>query len=57
MKYKDQIQNRTEAVNNLLETLERGIQANAMSKVEVVNLIAKLKRLVNEIDSFTDLEA
>jgi hypothetical protein len=28
-----------------------------MSKVEVVNLIAKLKRLVNEIDSFTDLEA
>jgi len=56
MKYKEQVQNRAEAMTNLLETLERGLQANAISKQEAVNLIAKLKRIISEIDNFADLE-
>lgn len=56
MKYKEQVQNRAEAISNILETLERGIQANAMSKQEAVKLIAKLKRVISEINNFADLE-
>jgi molybdopterin/thiamine biosynthesis adenylyltransferase len=56
MKYKQQVQNRAEAISNLLETLERGLQANAISKQEAVNLIAKLKTIISEIDNFADLE-
>jgi len=56
MKYKEQVQNRTEAVANLLETLERGLAANAISKQEAIDLIAKIKRVVAEIDNFADLE-
>ena len=44
MKYKEQVQTRTEAIANLLETLARGLQANAISKLEAANLIAKIKR-------------
>ena len=56
MKYKGQIQTRAEAITNLLETLERGLQSNAISKQEAVNIIAKLKRIISEIDNFTELE-
>ena len=56
MKYKQQIQNRTEAITNLLETLERGLRANAISKEEAVNLIAKIKTITSQIDNFADLE-
>ena len=56
MKYKEQVQSRAEAIVNLLETLERGLQANAMSKQEAVNLIAKIKSLILEVDNFADLE-
>jgi|TARA_B110000285_G_scaffold159866_1_gene178459 hypothetical protein len=56
MKYKEQVQTRTEAIANLLETLARGLQANAISKQEAANLIAKLKRVNAEIENFADLE-
>tara|TARA_R110000744_G_scaffold73536_1_gene147181 strand:+ start:76 stop:249 length:174 start_codon:yes stop_codon:yes gene_type:complete len=56
MRYKEQIQGKAEAVTNILETLERGLQANAISKVEAVKLVGKLKRLVSDINSFADLE-
>mgnify|MGYP003624301330 CR=1 FL=1 len=56
MKYKEQVQTRTEAIANLLETLVRGLQANAISKQEAVNLIAKIKRVNAEIENFADLE-
>ena len=56
MKYKEQVQSRAEAISNILETLERGIQANAISKQEAVKLIAKLKRVISEINNFADLE-
>mgnify|MGYP003625950071 CR=1 FL=1 len=56
MRYKEQIQTRTEAITNLLETLERGLQANAISKEEAVKLISKLKRITAEIENFADLE-
>ena len=56
MKYKQEVQNRTDAISNLLETLERGLQANAISKQEAVKLIAKLKSLTSQIDNFADLE-
>ena len=56
MKYKEQIQNRTEAAVNLLETLERALQANAMSKSEILNLIKQIHKRITEIDNFTDLE-
>jgi len=56
MKYKEQVQSRAEAIVNLLETLERGLQANAISKSEAVKLVAKLRRLITEIDNFADLE-
>ena len=56
MKYKEQVQNRAEAIVNLLETLERGLQANAIKKHEAINLIAKLKRIILEIENFADLE-
>ena len=56
MKYKEQVQTRTEAIANLLETLVRGLQANAISKQEAVNLIAKIKRVNAVIENFADLE-
>jgi hypothetical protein len=56
MKYKEQVQTRTEAIANLLETLVRGLQANAMSKEEAVNLVGKIKRINAEIENFADLE-
>jgi hypothetical protein len=56
MKYKEQIQSRAEAITNLLETLERGLRANAISKVEAVKIIAKLKKTTEDINNFTDLE-
>jgi len=56
MKYKQQVQTRAEAITNLLETLERGLQANAISKQEAVNLIAKLKQIISEVNNFADLE-
>ena len=56
MKYKHEVQNRAEAITNLLETLERGLQANAINKEEAVSLIAKLKSLITQIDNFADLE-
>tara|TARA_R100000030_G_scaffold75455_1_gene58564 strand:+ start:271 stop:444 length:174 start_codon:yes stop_codon:yes gene_type:complete len=56
MKYKSQVQTRAEAITNLLETLERGLQANAISKLEAINLIAKLKKVISEINNFADLE-
>jgi len=56
MKYKEQVQNRAEAITNILETLERGLQANAISKQEAIQLIAKLKRVISEISNFADLE-
>ena len=56
MKYKQQVQTRAEAITNLLETLERGLQANAISKQEAVKLIAKIKSLTTEVNNFADLE-
>jgi len=56
MKYKEQVQTRTEAIANLLETLTRGLQANAVSKEEAINLISKIKRINAEIENFADLE-
>tara|TARA_R110001592_G_scaffold360240_2_gene668295 strand:- start:764 stop:937 length:174 start_codon:yes stop_codon:yes gene_type:complete len=56
MKYKEQVQTRTEAIANLLETLTRGLQANAISKEEAVSLIIKVKRINAEIENFADLE-
>ena len=56
MKYQEQEHTRTEAIANLLETLVRGLQANAISKQEAVNLIAKIKRVNAEIENFADLE-
>jgi len=56
MRYKEQIQNRAEAVANLLETLERGLQANAISKEEAVKIITKLKKITEDINNFADLE-
>ena len=56
MKYKEQVQNRAEAITNLLETLERGLQSNAISKNEAISLIGKIKRIISEIDNFADLE-
>ena len=56
MKYKEQILNRTEAITNMLEPLERGLQANAISKEEAITLIAKLKRIISDIENFADLE-
>jgi len=56
MRYKEQVQSRAEAIVNLLETLERGLQANAVSKQEAVNLIAKIKSLISEVNNFADLE-
>ena len=55
MKYKSQVQTRAEAITNLLETLERGLQANAISKLEAINLIAKLKKVISEINNFADV--
>jgi len=56
MRYKEQVQTRAEAITNLLETLERGLRANAISKEEAVRLIAKLKTIISQIDNFADLE-
>ena len=56
MKYKEQILNRTEATTNLLETLERALLADAMSKAEVLNLIKQIRKRITEIENFTDLE-
>ena len=56
MRYKEQIQNRAEAVANLLETLQRGLQANAISKEEAVKIITKLKKITEDINNFADLE-
>jgi len=56
MKYKEQVQTRTEAIANLLETLTRGLQANAISKEDAVSLIIKVKRINAEIENFADLE-
>ncbi len=56
MKYKEQVQTRAEAITNLLETLERGLQANAISKQEAVNIIAKLRQIISEVNNFADLE-
>ena len=56
MKYKEQVLNRTEATTNLLETLERALLADAMSKAEVLNLIKQIRKRITEIENFTDLE-
>ena len=56
MRYKEQVQTRTEAITNLLETLDRGLRANAISKEEAINLIAKIKTITSQIDNFADLE-
>jgi len=56
MKYKQQVQTRAEAIVNLLETLKRGLQSNAITKQEAVNLIAKIKSLTSEVNNFADLE-
>ena len=56
MRYKEQIQSRAKAITNLLETLERGLQANAISKEEAINILAKLKRITSDINNFADLE-
>tara|TARA_R110000744_G_scaffold196037_4_gene315212 strand:+ start:630 stop:803 length:174 start_codon:yes stop_codon:yes gene_type:complete len=56
MKYKEQVQTRAEAIINILETLNRGIQANAISKEEAVKLISKLKKITEDISNFADLE-
>ena len=45
-----------EAIANLLETLARGLQANAISRAEAVNLVSKIKRINAEIENFADLE-
>jgi len=56
MKYKDQIQNRTEAISNLLETLRRGLESNAISKLEAAGLIKKLQSINKQIDNYIELE-
>tara|TARA_R110000851_G_scaffold122236_5_gene251545 strand:- start:6377 stop:6550 length:174 start_codon:yes stop_codon:yes gene_type:complete len=56
MKYKEQVRSRAEAIGNLLETLERGLRSNAISKQDAINIIAKLKSLTSQIDNFADLE-
>jgi len=56
MKYKQEILNRTEASTNLLETLERALLADAMSKAEVLNLIKQIRTRISQIENFTDLE-
>lgn len=56
MKYKDQVQNRAEAISNLLETLKRGLESNAISKTEAVNIIIKLQTINKQIENFTELE-
>jgi hypothetical protein len=56
MKYKQQILDRTEATTNLLETLERALLADAMSKTEVLNLIKQIRKRISQIENFTDLE-
>jgi len=56
MKYKEQVRSRAEAIGNLLETLERGLRCNAISKQDAINIIAKLKSLTSQIDNFADLE-
>jgi|TARA_R110001606_G_scaffold124552_2_gene258003 hypothetical protein len=56
MKYKDQVQNRAEAISNLLETLKRGLESNAISKVEAVGIINKLQSINKQIVNFTELE-
>ena len=56
MKYKDQIQTRCEATNNILETLRRGLESNAISKKEAINIINKLLSINKQIENFTELE-
>ena len=56
MKYKDQIQTRCEAISNILETLKRGLESNAISKTEAVNIIIKLQTINKQIENFTELE-
>jgi len=56
MKYKDQIQTRCEAISNILETLKRGLESNAISKDEAVNIIIKLQTINKQIENFTELE-
>jgi|TARA_R110002073_G_scaffold153951_1_gene308952 hypothetical protein len=56
MKYKDQVQNRAEAISNLLETLKRGLESNAISKAEAVGIINKLQSINKQIVNFTELE-
>ena len=56
MKYKDQIQTRCEATNNVLETLKRGLESNAISKKEAINIINKLLSINKQIENFTELE-
>ena len=53
---KDQIQNRTEAISNLLETLRRGLESNAISKQEAEGLIKKLQSINKQIDNYIELE-
>lgn len=56
MKYKEQILNRTDAVSNMLDTLDRALQANAISKTEALNLIKQIRKRIAEIEGYTDLE-
>ncbi len=56
MKYKDQIQTRCEATSNILETLRRGLESNAISKSEAINIINKLQSINKQIENFTELE-
>ncbi len=56
MKYKQQIQNRTEAILNLLHALERDLNANAISKKDAVQLVSKIKSIISQISNYTDLE-
>jgi hypothetical protein len=56
MKYKDQIQTRCEATSNILKTLRRGLESNAISKSEAINIINKLQSINKQIENFTELE-
>tara|TARA_R110001592_G_scaffold157429_2_gene388270 strand:- start:2181 stop:2354 length:174 start_codon:yes stop_codon:yes gene_type:complete len=56
MKYKDQIQTRCEATNNILATLKRGLESDAISKKEAINIIIKLQSINKQIENFTELE-
>ena len=56
MKYKEQILNRTEATTNMLETLERALLADAMTKTEVLTLVKQIRKRITEVENFTDLE-